>query len=341
MATIERDPRRLEQLLAVGMMTLFHPDPLRKDASRYQTIVRGWRAGQYVMLDRPKADARSLLLIREGQDCNVRYMIEGRACAFESRVLDFDVMRNNPYMRLRWPEQIEYTYFRRGERVKLDIPCTLAAPGRDASQGTLIDLSQGGCAIEWPTAFDKDQRISIDFELPTGHLVEKLPLVVCSAREQERGFMLGCTFTEEAHPGKDDIAFFVVSRLTSEHGKRAIGAGPRALVIDNDAVRAANIVKHLQQKGVDSLAAESVLDGFHRLMALPHSGLAVFGGMPVMNAAEITRVVRASGGFDTLPIVAYGHGGEGAGATQHVAEGPTLAADVAFTLSKLIPQPKA
>ncbi len=216
MVTIERDARRIEQLLSVSLIVLFHPDPLRKDSRRYQSVIRGWRWGEYVMMDRPRVDARSLLMIREGQDCNVRYMIDGKACGFESRVLDFDTARNNPYMRLKWPEQLEYTYFRRGERIKSNLPCTVSVEGDGVASGTVVDMSQGGIAIELPSTVEKGKRLFATFELPGGQKIERLPVLVCNVREQGRLYFHGCAFEDTVHPSKEDIAFFVVSRPTMQ-----------------------------------------------------------------------------------------------------------------------------
>lgn len=345
MVTIERDAKRIEQLLQVSLLTLFQPDPLRKESRRYQTIVRGWRWGEYVMLDRPRVDARSLLMIREGQDCQVRYMIDGKACGFESRVLDFDTARSNPYMRLKWPDQVEYTYFRRGERVKSNLPCAVVLDTGTASTGHILDLSQGGIALETLHAVEKGKRILLSFELPGGQRVDRLPLLVCNSRESGRQFLLGCAFEEEAHAGKDDVAFFVVSRLAAERGTE-VGSGlRRVLVVDHDMGRSANVVKNLARKGMECVTAGSALDGFHRLKALPHSGMAIAFDQMDLSGAEISRVIRASNDFPRLPIALYGHREpdsaalmQQSGATVVVPESPSLGPDVAQALAKLVLQ---
>lgn len=343
MVTIERDARRIEQLLSVSLIVLFHPDPLRKDSRRYQSVIRGWRWGEYVMMDRPRVDARSLLMIREGQDCNVRYMIDGKACGFESRVLDFDTARNNPYMRLKWPEQLEYTYFRRGERIKSNLPCTVSVEGDGVASGTVVDMSQGGIAIELPSTVEKGKRLFATFELPGGQKIERLPVLVCNVREQGRLYFHGCAFEDTVHPSKEDIAFFVVSRLAAERGSAVGTALRRTLIIDHNMDRTVSIVKNLARKGIECVTANNAVDGFHRLKSLPHAGVAIAFSQPDLVGGEISRVIRASGDFPHLPIVVYGGTDADAaavvrhaGATLGLPDSPAIGPDVALALSKLI-----
>lgn len=342
MVTIEHDSKRIESLLAVSLVVLFQPDPLRKESRRYQTIVRGWRWGEYIMMDRPRVDSRSLLMIREGQDCQVRYMIDGKACGFESRVLDFDTARNNPYMRLKWPERLEYTYFRRGERVKSNLSCLIRLDGHAVTDGHVVDLSQGGLAIESPVATERGKTIYVSLDLPGGQHVESLPLLVCNCREHGRKYFLGCSFQDDPHPGKDDVAFFVVTRLAADRGGEVVSGVSRALIIDHNTERAAGVAKSLARKGIECVTATTALDGFHRLKALRYGGVAIAHDQKDLPGVEITRVIRASGDFPTLPIAVYGDTGGGeqgvqqSGATLNIPASPSLGPEVATALAKLV-----
>jgi CheY-like chemotaxis protein len=339
--TVERDSRRIEQLLAVSLLALFHPDPLRKDSRRYQTVVRGWRALEYVMLDRPRLDNRSYLMVREGQDCLVRYMLEGKACGFESRVLDFDTARGNPYMRIRWPEAIEFTYFRRGERVKVHLSGTINAVGNQTFPCTISDISQGGCGIELPVALEKGAKLLLNCELSNGHRVTQLPLTVCSARAVGRMHFHGCAFEDTPHPGKDDMSFFVVSRLAIERGKEAVNSAKRVLIVDADTDRAAALSRHLARRGIESIAALSALEGFYRLKALPPAAIAVAFQQKDLGGSEIVRVVHCSPEFASLPMVVYGMPacdatGAGDHATTLVPDGANMIHDAGTALWKLL-----
>ena len=182
------------------------------------------------MLDRPRVDTRSYLMVREGQDCLIRYMLEGKACGFESRVLDFDTARGNPYMRIRWPESVEFTYFRRGERVKTYIS-GLATIGNNAPFAcTVSDISQGGCGIELPVALNKDTKLLLDCDLSGRHKAQQLPLIVCSVRPHGKTHFHGCAFEDGLHQGKSDMSFFVVTRLAIERGQEPQNGARRVLI---------------------------------------------------------------------------------------------------------------
>ncbi|NJL71613.1 MAG: flagellar brake protein [Candidatus Competibacteraceae bacterium] len=52
------------------------------------------------MLDRPKTDAGSFSALQEGQECVIRFIHEGMACAYNAHVIDWDTRRHNPYLRI-------------------------------------------------------------------------------------------------------------------------------------------------------------------------------------------------------------------------------------------------
>lgn len=342
MVTVERELRRVEQLMAVSLVVMFHPDPLRKDSRRYQTIVRGWRIGEYVMLDRPRVDARSYLMVREGQDCLIRYMLEGKACGFESRVLDFDTARGNPYMRIRWPESVEFTYFRRGERIKTNL-AGLAVVGGGPVNCQIQDVSQGGCGLEMAQSLEKGTKLTLSCELPDGHRINQVPLVVCSVRPVGKHFFYGCAFEEAPHQGKDDLSFFVVSRLAAERGQEALAGSRRVLIVDADLERSASLCRNLARRGIECVSANSALEAFYRLKALPPRAIAVAFEQRDLGGSEIARVVHCSPEFSALPMVVYATpsieedaGAPGDGATHLVPMSPSLVNDTGMALAKIL-----
>jgi CheY-like chemotaxis protein len=340
LVTPERDEFKIEQLLAVSLVVIFQPDPLRKESRRYQSVVRGWRRGEYIMLDRPRVDGRSFLMLRESQDCQIRYMFEGKACGFDSRVIDFDTRRHNPYMRVRWPEQLEYTYFRRGERIKVNFPCAVEADGRTHASAVLKELSQGGCGFELSQPLEKGQTVELSCELPNGVIIQALPLMVCGVREQGRSHFHGCAFTDDPHPGKDDIGFFVVSRLAAEHGAPSAAQAKRVLVLDAVNARASIIARQLNRKGHDTSQASSIVDACYRLKTLPHSAVAIASELPGLSGAALLGLLRATPEFERLPVVLYGTdestAGSSAAHTVYVPASPSIGPDTASALIKLI-----
>ncbi len=306
MITSEREAHQIESLLEVSLPVIFQPDPLRKDSRQYQSVLRGWQRGEYLMFDRPKVDGRSLLMLRESQDCRIRYMLEGKACAFVSRVMDFDSRRHNPYMRIRWPTQVDFTYFRRGERIKVHFPCSIHSAGKSLANGMLIDLSQGGCGFETTTPFEKGQEVQVNCELPNGVQLEGLPLVICAVRPLGRAFIHGCAFGDGTHTGKEEIGFFVVSRLAAEHGSPATEHARRVLVLDHASERSSVIARQVGRKGLETTLSASIVEACYRLKSVPHAAVAVAADQADLPGVEFLRLLQTTGDFDALPAVLYG-----------------------------------
>lgn len=343
MITSEREAHQIETLLEVSLPVIFQPDPLRKDSRHYQSVLRGWQRGEYLMFDRPRVDSRSMLMLRESQDCRIRYMLEGKACAFVSRVMDFDSRRHNPYMRIRWPTQVDFTYFRRGERIKVSLPCAVDVNGKSVANGMMIDLSQGGCGFETTTPFEKGQEVHLSCELPNGVQLSALPLVVCAVRPIGRAFIHGCAFADSPHTGKDEIGFFVVSRLAAEHGAPASEQCRRVLVLDHALERSSVIARQIGRKGLEATLSANFVEACYRLKSIPHAAVAVAADQADLPGIEFIRLLQCSGDFDAVPVVLYGTengqvevpGGRTA-PTVCVPASPTVVPDAARALVKLL-----
>ncbi|HOT49765.1 MAG TPA: flagellar brake domain-containing protein, partial [Candidatus Hydrogenedentes bacterium] len=127
-----------EPYLQVGCPVAFHSDPFVKDAPRYSSVIRGWRRLSYVLVDRPRIGPH-FAAIRENQPCVIRFVRDGKACAFDSLVLDWDTRMHNAYCRVEWPREFKVVVFRRFERVKVELPSSLFFRGGEDS-GTVVDL---------------------------------------------------------------------------------------------------------------------------------------------------------------------------------------------------------
>jgi len=327
--------------LSVGLLTLFHPEVNRKSERRYKSTIRGWREGTYILMDRPRVESGSYLMMRDGQDCLIRYTLEGKACGFVARVLDFEMSRANASMRLRWPDVVQYTYFRRGERVKCDVTCEVHTQRGQRMNGVIADMSHGGCGLRLDFPVDANSPLSLVFELPDGTMVQGLNVVACSVRKEGDHYFVGLRFDDAATEAKNDIAFFVSSRLAIMRGENETDAASNVLVIDEDAELVSTIAKTLTRKGLQCVAASHVVDAFHRLRAARPKGIAINFGFAELPAAEMIRLLRAAGVAESVPIVLYGGAGEGlaekafaSGATEYVAPCPTLGPDVAFYIAK-------
>jgi len=327
--------------LQVGLVTLFHPEVNRKSSRRYKSVVRGWRDGSYILMDRPKIESGSYLMMRDGQECLVRYTLEGKACGFVGHVLDFEMSRSNASMRVRWPDRVQYTYFRRGERVKCDIPCEVRTSDGAALDSRIVDLSQGGCAIRLNRELPVNTELHLNATLPDGTEVRALPAGVCNSRKDRGDYVSGLKFLDGNVSASNDVAFFVSTRLAIDRGQPA----PQnyALIIDNDESITSAITKTLARKGAHCTIGTTVVDSFYRFRAMRPKAIAINFEFEELPAGEVVRLLRADGVNRQTPLVVYGGDGENleqraeaAGATKFVPPCKTLGPDVGFLLAKLM-----
>lgn len=336
------ETRNLERFFEVGAVMMLHTDVNRKDGPRYRSVLRGWRKGSHILLDRPKTEHGSFVALLEGQEVVLRFLHEGQACAYNAHVIDWDTRRHNPYMRVTWPRELQYVAFRRFERIKVEFACQLFRPDGTRMAAEIRDLSMGGCAVHAPAAVNEGSTILLEFDLPDGVQVKGAKAVVKSARDLGGKWFLGCEFPEPG-PGNSELSFYVTANLERTRGGAPDEGVRRVLVIDADAEFATRLRTAFDKRGVDVVIAEHPLDAFHRLRAaLP---LAVVASVPLpgLDGLEVCRLLRSHRDFKALPFYLYG--GEGAdladkahkaGAQGYFAPCVSLAPDIAFEVGEAI-----
>ena len=94
----------IENFLQVGNRIIYYGDLQLKHAPRYQSALRGWQRKVHLLLDRPKTTTGGYAPLQEGQECSLRFIKGGMACAAGSQVIDWDTRRSHPFLRLRWLE---------------------------------------------------------------------------------------------------------------------------------------------------------------------------------------------------------------------------------------------
>lgn len=311
------EERHIERFLHVGTVVMMHTDPNRKDGPRHKTIVRGWNKPSHIMVDRPKTETGLFAALQENQNCVMRFLHEGRACAFDTMVLDWDTRRHHPYLRVTWPKSLQFISFRKFERVKVSIPCTVQWQANHATTEHIRDLSIGGCSVTAPRAVGKDAELTLSFELPDGLALANVQAKVRNERQKGERYILGLEFKKGQESVENDLAFYVISVLD-----RVQGAPPdtreskRLLVIENNTDLAGKVRHMFERRGWEVLIAYDTADGLSRLRMSSPTAVVVNQHLQDLCGVTVCKVLKGSRDFGRIPVFVYG------------AEDPALEAEV-------------
>src|SRR5690606_31216752 len=196
--------------LRVGGQTFLEVTNERRQTRRAKTKVRGWVKGEYILMDLPAAPDEASCILK-GAACVVRFVHEGAACGFSSKILDWCDM-GLPFFRIDWPENIKVLHVRKHARIPVHLPSTFSFPdGEDI--GTIHDLSNGGCAL-LAKRFPKDGTpLRLTFTLPDGAPIKNLRATVRRSRPHGSEVFIGCCFVDIADGHNDALIFYLTSTL--------------------------------------------------------------------------------------------------------------------------------
>jgi c-di-GMP-binding flagellar brake protein YcgR len=301
------EKRNVDRYMEVGSVVMLHTDVTRKDGPRYRTVVRGWRKGGHVMLDRPKTDAGSFSTLQEGQECVIRFIHEGMACAYNAHVIDWDTRRHNPYLRITWPRELQYISFRRHERLKVQLPCRITLANGDPSSGEIRDMSLGGFGAQISDHCEDGAIIMLDFELPDGTSVHGAKALVKSCRETDGGYFLGCEFQQDSGHASSDIDFYITSTMERRRAEQTDQkAAPRIVIIEQEEAMAARLKSSFEKRGFEVIIATNTIDAFYRIrMTLP-LGVVVSQTQSDLPGLVICRLIKSHRDLENLPVYLYG-----------------------------------
>lgn len=335
------EKRNVDRYLEVGSIVMLHTDVARKDGPRYRSVVRGWRKGSHVMLDRPKTDAGAFSALQEGQECVIRFIHEGMACAYNAHVIDWDTRRHNPYLRITWPKELQYISFRRHERLKVQLPCRITLQNGDPSSGEIRDMSLGGFGALISDHCEDGAIITLNFDLPDGTSVHDAKALVKSCRDVENGYFLGCEFQQDSGHASSDIDFYITSTMERRRAEQTDQKSvPRVLIIEFDEIMATRLKNAFEKRGLEVVVAGNTVDAFYRLRMTPPLGVVVSQTQPDLPGLVICRLIKSHRDMETLPVYLYGGDGPDLAQQAHAVHANgyfapcvSLAPDIAFEVS--------
>lgn len=332
----------LEAYLKVGGSVVIQPHPSYPPGARYDTRVRGWETHKYVMFDRIQAGSERIIPVHEDQTCIVRFVSGGRACAFTSKVVDWNSRREASWVRVTWPDDVEVKSFRKHDRVKANLPCTLSKGGQTLGNGEIQDISLGGCAVQVSEELHFGNRVALTFSMPNGVRIQDAEIIVRKARKVgDRRWLLGGEFCEGQEYLQNEVAAFVASSLRPDRAKLD-KARRCVLILDGNAVMREALCSGLSQLGCEAISTANAVEGFYHLLAAMPSALVVSQELADLSGIEVVRVLKVNPTFEALPILLYGGNDPSlseralqAGAARYLAPSASMVVDVCDAVAAL------
>lgn len=297
-----RSELEIEELLAVGQPAVLHTDPARKDGPRYPTAIRGWHVGSYILFDVPYIE-NPFAVFGQLRSCVIRFLSKGEACAFTSAILN-TVEKGTRYLKVAWPRLLKSVSIRQHERVSIRIPCQIAFEQWDLIEGEILDLSAGGCCLRMDMRVQPYTTLKVTFDLPDSTHLENVKTTVRSVRPSGDGFALGCMFDDDEDHARVSCDFYVSTTLACMRSNRR--SQSRAVLLDGDLGRAEAVRAQLESLGYQVSIVCGVLDAFFSLRVSPPVAMLLGTGQKELPALDICRIVRATHGFQQIPLFIYG-----------------------------------
>lgn len=289
-------------MLQLGLPVLLHLNPMSREGQRLPSHIRGWHKPHHILVDMPVENA-AYASLQKGQSCIIRFLAEGRACGFSSQILDWDKQGALRYCRIAWPQQTQCIAFRKHERIDLFVPCTIHK-GEDAWPGEIADLSIGGCRVLSSGIIEPDTELMLDFTLPDGLPMMHVKAIVRKVRFSHGKTVLGCEFAPDQECLQSDMAFFILGRLPRHDEERA--ARQRVLIIGDNPEMVRPLRAAFDGADWEVYTTDSTMEGLMRLRMVAPSALLVAFGMKDLGARNLISLIRATRGFEALPVFVFG-----------------------------------
>lgn len=293
----------LESLLTLGNAVIFQPDPHLGESLRYASVIRGWRKLSHILLDRPTLAGR-LAAHRENQHCVIRFLHEGIAYAFESRVVSWNPQMQKGACRIEWPTHLDAMSFRRHERVRIQLSCRVAMESGTLN-GLIEDISLGGCRICSPKSVAQGSKAQLSFSLPDGAEINSLECIVRNARREDDKIYLGCEFVPGQAFVETAIASYMANAL-ERSGKRPTGL-ESILIVDSDPERAAGLRALFEGCGYGISTVTQTLDALVRLRVTHPSVVLINEDQTDLPGRWMAHLVKLTPGFETSARFIYNY----------------------------------
>lgn len=345
----------IASFLEVGNTGTFHTGPAVKDAVKFRTAFRGWREGNHILMDKPRSGDGKTAVLKEKMPCVIRFLSEGRACALDSRVIDWDSRSDQPSMRIAWPKAIHYVGLRRTERVNVEIKCTVDWGNNLPTLERIVDMSTGGCGIRCKRKCEMGQVLELGFELPGGQVMHGVRTEMRHIREMDGDFVLGGAFIPGQQQVENELRFFVnrlLGTATPSSDSATSSLAPvfkpnpkRIIIFENDEKMQGRFKRNFERIECEAFFPKDALDGLGGLRMAAPGAIVIRQDYGSVLGMELARVIRSAPDFAKIPLYVYGGEGDTAGldalgktigVTMYFTPRMTMAPDIAAEISKIV-----
>lgn len=288
--------------LTVGLDVYLDPQPGVQNAPRFPGHIRGWEAGRYILLGvEPQAGGT---VVRRGNQCIVRFMLDGDVWGFTSRAAESGAGADNSLIQLTWPQEVARIQVRKYERVVVKVPCEIHLSDDTTADGTIGDVSGGGCSMVSPVRLAVDDIIHLSFRMPEGVQVTRRPVRIRSRRPGGLNqFKYGCQFQEQKEADRN-LELFVARKKATERGEAA--PHPQLLVLSRSSEDIEIAQQALEASAYEIVAASGILDLGHRLHTCNAAGILISFEQRELSAIEVLSLIRQTEGMEEMPVFLYG-----------------------------------
>jgi c-di-GMP-binding flagellar brake protein YcgR len=198
-------------LFLPGTQVLFEIPHLSE--ARCQTFFRGCRQDHYIILDYPYYSNGVPLPLKDGMDCVVRFIFQGKVYAFQSQVQKA-IRYPYPFVFINYPPKLAQINLRSTERYPILIPTVYSERALEGIQegslsGQLLDLSESGCLLETDQRFEMETLLFLAFKLSNQDSIMNLAGKVKRISRKEESYHLGLQFVVSEDPDIEKIKIYL------------------------------------------------------------------------------------------------------------------------------------
>ncbi|MBI2422664.1 MAG: PilZ domain-containing protein [Candidatus Hydrogenedentes bacterium] len=299
--------KEFDAYLHVGTMVLVQIGLGKPVSRRLRSALRGWRHGQFVLLDRPELSPGILYDFEIGHPLVIRFLRDGLACAFDTEAIDWDSRYQSPSLRVKWPASMQCVPFRKSERLRLRIPCTLHTAQGPDMEAEIDDVSSSGCRVRLSRRLEHGAQIRLSFSMPDGAIIDSMEATVRNVTPAGKGFAAGCEFKVGQEALESDLAFFISTTFERQRIDLQPGrSGTRVLLVDSAAESTKRLKDHLEGFGCEVVQAQNAVDALYRLRMSSPAVAIINHELCDLPGLELGRIIHQHRDFERLSLYLYG-----------------------------------
>jgi len=164
---------------------------LQKDSRSAKSTLRGWRIGQYLLVDTPDISWTG------NQTEPIIGRLLGGATYYGFTTGVVGLFREVSLLALRYPDDIVDNSDRKYSRFNTTIPVDIIKTDKSGeinSVGAITNISEGGCQLVCQDSYKIDEKLYLRLNFSTGSRIEKIGCILRSVTKVNNKFNCGVQF---------------------------------------------------------------------------------------------------------------------------------------------------